>query len=95
MSPEGSLLFSFILRAPPALAGKLVFVQYLFALAVVEAVHQIYGDIGLRIKWPNDIYARVGTDSQPISERYKKVGGILVNSSYAGGDFTLVIGKFA
>jgi biotin--protein ligase len=39
----------------------------------------------VRVKWPNDIYGE--TD-----EGLRKVGGILVNSSYAGQDFTLVVG---
>lgn len=62
----------------------------------------------VRLKWPNDIYADFGTAStarsgknegaeqqsegEIWSKRYKKIGGILVNSSFAGGEFTIVIG---
>lgn len=61
---------------------------------MVEAVRKTpgYEDVGLRLKWPNDIYADVGTGEG--HERYRKIGGILVNSSYAGDEFTLVVGEF-
>lgn len=75
-----------------ALANKIVFVQYLFALAVVQALQNISGaeqGLGICIKWPNDIYV----DTKDSSQRYRKLGGILVNSSYQKGDFTLVVGQ--
>lgn len=90
MSPAGCLQFSLVLRLPLAQAKKIVFIQYLFALAVVEAVRSKagYEDVGMRVKWPNDVYGEV-----PGGE-LRKLGGILVNSSYAGDEFTLVVGKF-
>jgi biotin-(acetyl-CoA carboxylase) ligase len=74
---------------PQSLASGVVFVQYLFALAVVEAVRSRpgYEDVPLRIKWPNDLYI------QNRAGELKKVGGILVNSSFSGNQFTLVVGK--
>jgi biotin--protein ligase len=42
------------------------------------------------LKWPNDIYADMG-EGEGMS-RYKKIGGILVNSSFANGEFTIVTG---
>jgi len=75
-------------------ATKLVFVQYLFALAVVEACRddKVLGRTAgsrVRIKWPNDIYADVGLDGK---EDFRKVGGILVNTSFQGGKVEIVIG---
>ena len=91
VSPLGCLIFSTVVRCPAAMASKVVFAQYLFGLAVVEAVRGLVPELPIRLKWPNDIYADLGAD-KPRTERYKKLGGILVNSSWAGNEFTLVIG---
>ena len=94
LSPSGCLQFSLLLRVsrldlPPA---KLVFIQYLFGLAVVEACNSdaILGNIGkqVRLKWPNDIYA---APDSPMG--LKKIGGILVNTSFSGDLIDIVIGK--
>lgn len=42
------------------------------------------------LKWPNDIYGNVAAGNIP---EYRKVGGILVNSSFAQDEFTLVVGE--
>ncbi|OJT09986.1 Biotin--protein ligase, partial [Trametes pubescens] len=93
LSPPGCLQFSLLLRAPLSVlpAQKIVFVQYLFALAVAEACRDpiVLGADGarVRIKWPNDIYAELpGTGEQ------RKIGGILVNTSFGGGKVELVVG---
>jgi biotin--protein ligase len=67
-----------------------VYLQYIFGLSVVEAVRSLpgYEDLELRLKWPNDIYADLGG-----TQGLKKIGGILVNSMYAGKDFTVIVGK--
>ena len=64
------------------------FVQYLMALAVVESVRKRpgYEDIRLKIKWPNDIYLEQNDGS------VVKIGGILVNSSFIGGEVILIVG---
>ncbi|TCD67375.1 biotin holocarboxylase synthetase, partial [Steccherinum ochraceum] len=71
---------------------KLVFVQYLVALAVVEACRSpaVLGQDGgkVRIKWPNDLYVAEGEKG----EGKRKVGGILVHTSFQGGVTTVVIG---
>jgi biotin--protein ligase len=71
-----------------------VFVQYLFALSVVEACRDesVLGSRGkhIRLKWPNDLYAVVG----PKEEERKKIGGILVNTSFTGRKVDIVIGKY-
>ena len=92
VSPAGCLQYSLLLRVSLSQvpASKLVFVQYLFALAVVEACRHenILGKVGeaVKLKWPNDIYI--------VDEAEKrKVGGILVNTSFTGGTVSIVIGK--
>ncbi|KAJ3172391.1 biotin holocarboxylase synthetase [Geranomyces variabilis] len=56
ISPPGALMFSLaITHAVPTTA---VFVQYLMALAVVEAVKVLDAKLEVGIKWPNDVYAR-------------------------------------
>ena len=63
--------------------------QYLFGLSVIEAVRTLegYEDLDLRLKWPNDLYGDLGNMGG-----LKKIGGILVTSTYAGGDFNVIIG---
>ncbi|KAJ6588314.1 biotin-protein ligase [Mycena capillaripes] len=94
LSPSGCLQFSLLLRLSLSKfpASKLVFVQYLFALAVVEACRDesVLGEAAssVRLKWPNDIYAFLGD-----GEGAKKIGGILINTSFAGGNVDIVIGS--
>ncbi|GAA6062825.1 hypothetical protein JCM10212_002463 [Sporobolomyces blumeae] len=92
ISPAGCLQFSLVNRIALSESSRIVFVQYLFGLAVVEAVRTCpsYEKIGVCLKWPNDIYADMG-EGEGMA-RYKKIGGILVNSSFAGGEFTIVTG---
>jgi biotin--protein ligase len=58
--------------------GALPLIQYLAAMAVCEAVNpgRSNPDLDIRIKWPNDLYARCKGETD-----YRKAGGILVNSS--------------
>ena len=94
LSPAGGLLFSIHLQVSLAEvpASKLVFVQYLFSLAVAEAFRgeSVLGPTGIgksvRLKWPNDIYVVVDGDN-------KKIGGVLVNTSFGKGAVDLVVGK--
>jgi len=92
LSLSGCLQFSILLRVSLASfpANKLVFIQYLFTLAVVEASREknVLGKWGerLRVKWPNDIYALVG-------EEKRKVGGVLVNTNFSGGNVDVIIGE--
>ncbi|GAA5904307.1 biotin--[acetyl-CoA-carboxylase] ligase BPL1 [Sporobolomyces salmoneus] len=92
ISPAGCLQFSLVTRIALSESSRIVFVQYLFGLAVVEAVRSSpgYEKVGVCLKWPNDIYADMGEGEG--MERYKKIGGILVNSSFASGEFTIVTG---
>ncbi|KAJ3549407.1 hypothetical protein NM688_g5181 [Phlebia brevispora] len=94
VSPVGCLQFSLRLRVPLSHfpAARLVFVQYLFALAVTEACRDegVLGSWGdrVRIKWPNDVYVMGagGTD------RVTKVAGILVYTAFDGDAVDIIIG---
>jgi biotin---protein ligase len=96
LSPAGCLQFSVLLRSPPRLKpSSIVFIQYLFGLAVVEACRLALPGKGgdkVRLKWPNDIYAVV---QGPSGEEKKKIGGILVNTNFSGGQVDIVIGACA
>jgi biotin--protein ligase len=96
VSPPGSLMFSTVIRHSMSLAqsAPVVFIQYLAALAVVSGIASYdrgYSVVPVKLKWPNDIYA-LDPQSEEGKPSYVKIGGILVNSSYSGGDYTLVVG---
>ncbi|KAK9448834.1 biotin-protein ligase [Limtongia smithiae] len=104
VSPIGLLAFSIVIRHPIAIQAQapLVFIQYIASLAIVEAVNtygQGYDDLGVRLKWPNDVYARnpaydaaKAAHEQPLPPEYLKIAGILVNSNYSDGEYLLVVG---
>lgn len=95
LSPPGCLQFSLLLRVSLASfpGARLVYIQYLFGLAVVEACRssKVLGPFGdrVRLKWPNDIYA-MAENGVP-----RKIGGILVNTSFMGGSVDIIIGPSA
>lgn len=100
LSPLGCLQFSALLSIPLSFGPKIVFAQYLAGLAICEALDPIggvsgvggdKGGLGVRIKWPNDLYG-VWKDPKTGKEERAKLGGVLVNSTYADGGFKLVIG---
>lgn len=71
-----------------------MFVQYLAALAICDGLDED-GKLGVRVKWPNDIYAfaeGVGADTREGQKGKAKLGGILVNSSFADGQWRVVVG---
>lgn len=84
-SPDGCLMFSFktFLALPDGV--KLPLVQYLVTLALVRAIQAspVGGCVEPAIKWPNDVYTRDGK---------VKLGGVLCESSTAGGVFEIVTG---
>ncbi|KAB8302395.1 hypothetical protein EYC80_005817 [Monilinia laxa] len=95
VSPLGCLIWSLCMKHPMELGNKapVVFIQYLAAIAIVEAIHSYdkgYDTVPIKLKWPNDIYAQ--DPSKPGKKEYIKVGGILVNSSYSCGNYDLVVG---
>lgn len=96
VSPPGSLMFSTVLKHSISLSASapVVFIQYLAALAIVAGIQSYdrgYDKLPIKLKWPNDIYA-LDPNKDPKEKSYVKVGGILVNSSYSGGDYTLIVG---
>jgi biotin--protein ligase len=93
---------------PMAVGPKLVFVQYLAGLAIVQAIRTglgaEYAEVGrkVRLKWPNDIYAEVedgpGSEERKgvfkhLGKSWAKMGGILVNSQFERGVWSLVVGE--
>lgn len=92
VNPKGVLPVSTVLKIPVKSGSDfpLVFIQYLVPLAMVEAIKGYsgsrYSDIPVRLKWPNDIYAGWKDG------KYIKIGGLLVNTNYFDGQFTLVCG---
>ena len=91
LSPLGCLQFSLLVRIPPGMPLKgMVFIQYMFGLAVTEACRKVMpGQEGerVRLKWPNDIYA-LDEDG-----KRNKIGGILVTTNYVDNIMHVVIGE--
>jgi biotin--protein ligase len=86
---------STVINHPAHLATSrpVVFMQYLAALATVEAVKSYdegYADIPIKIKWPNDVYVRDPTKPNEVS--YVKIAGILANCAYSEGNSQVVLG---
>ncbi|OAA70668.1 Biotin--acetyl-CoA-carboxylase ligase [Cordyceps fumosorosea ARSEF 2679] len=96
LAPPGSLLFSVIINHPANLAASrpVVFIQYIAAIAVVEAIQSYgrgYENLQVKLKWPNDIYAL--DPSKPPSERsFVKIGGILSQCGYYDGSYQIILG---
>ncbi|KOS19981.1 Biotin--protein ligase [Escovopsis weberi] len=96
IAPPGSLLFSTVINHPAHLAASrpIIFIQYLAAIAIVEAIQSYdrgYGVMPVKLKWPNDIYALDPT--KPASAKsYVKIGGILAQCTYSDGSYQVVLG---
>lgn len=68
IAPPGCMILSSVINHPAHLAHSrpVVFIQYLAAIAIVEAVRGYdgrlkdgaYSDIPIKLKWPNDVYAQ-------------------------------------
>jgi biotin--protein ligase len=96
LSPPGCLQFSLLLDLPHSFpANKLVFIQYLAALAICDGL-DTDGKLGVKIKWPNDIYGEAeGIGGTVVGKGVKgkaKLGGILVNSSFVDGQWKVIVG---
>lgn len=94
VAPPGALMFSTVLHHSFQLSqsAPVIFIQYLAALAIVRGVQNYapgYEKVGVKLKWPNDIYAQLpGSPGNPVV----KIGGILVNSNYSGATYDVVTG---
>ena len=85
ISPLGSMCLSFYfsVQQNTIVGSKLPFVQYIAALATVQAAIEVCGpSLPVTIKWPNDIY----------SENNVKIGGVLVNCSTNNDKCNLCVG---
>lgn len=109
LAPPGCTIFSTVVNHPAHLAQTrpVVFVQYLAAIAIVEAVRDYdgrghgrtggaYADLPVRLKWPNDVYAqdpeRPWRDEKRTQANWVKIGGILTNCAYSAGNYQMVVG---
>jgi len=83
VSPAGGIAISMDVRVPAAEPERLTFVQYLAAMAAVDAIRmeKNWEHVPLRIKWPNDVYVRGS-----------KIGGVLCEAVLRGGEFHIVVG---
>ena len=79
-SKDSSLTFSLILTPSMEVGHNYSFYTALGALAVINAIKQINGEIDPKIKWPNDILIEG-----------EKVCGILVEASWIGNKIERVI----
>ncbi|GAX75825.1 hypothetical protein CEUSTIGMA_g3268.t1 [Chlamydomonas eustigma] len=89
-SPKGCLMMSAISRL--AIPGAWApFINYVVSLAVVQGVEDAVkvveprlptSSLGIRIKWPNDIYSTAGL----------KLGGILIHTTWSSDSFNVVTG---
>lgn len=104
IAPPGCMIFSTVINHPAHLAQSrpVVFIQYLAAIAIVEAVRTYdggaaYSDLPVKLKWPNDVYAQdpenPWKDAATKKEaNYVKIGGILTNCAYSNGAYQMVVG---
>ncbi|KAG6094788.1 hypothetical protein E4U30_003036 [Claviceps sp. LM220 group G6] len=96
IAPPGALMFSTIINHPAYLAASrpVVFLQYIAAIAIVEAIQSYgagYENLPVKLKWPNDIYALDPT--KPASSKtYVKIGGILSQCGYYNGAYQIILG---
>ncbi|KAI1814207.1 class II aaRS and biotin synthetase [Poronia punctata] len=93
ISPAGCLLMSTVINHPAHLAASrpIVFIQYLAAIAIVEAIKTYdkgYETVPVKLKWPNDIYA----EDPRNPSAHVKIGGILSNCAYSAGSYQIVLG---
>ncbi|KAI1822081.1 class II aaRS and biotin synthetase [Xylaria intraflava] len=96
VSPAGCLVMSTVINHPGHLATSrpVVFIQYLAAVAIVQAVKSYdkgYERLPVKLKWPNDIYAQDPRDPS-TARTYVKIGGILSNCVYTAGSYQIVLG---
>lgn len=81
--PAGSVALSIAVRIPRDSPERLNFLQYVAALAVADAVasEPSWQETCIRIKWPNDVFAR-----------NVKIGGVLCEATVRNGEFHVTVG---
>ena len=90
VNPIGVLAVSGVIRLKQnECPHSLVFVQYLISLSIVKAVNSFLPngtDIGIRLKWPNDIYILKQNNVR------EKTGGVIVSCNLYTNEYVLVFG---
>lgn len=81
--PAGSVALSIAVRVHRDYPERLNFLQYLAALAVADAVasEPAWSETSIRIKWPNDVFAK-----------NVKIGGVLCEATLRGAEFHITVG---
>ncbi|CCG82966.1 putative Biotin apo-protein ligase [Taphrina deformans PYCC 5710] len=102
VSPTGVLSFSTILHHVPIKgqpAESIIFIQYLLSLAVSESILKLRPKLGIKIKWPNDIYLAIPETQKNVTgaimvagRSYAKVSGSLITTSWYGGKYVMTLG---
>ncbi|KAL1888996.1 biotin holocarboxylase synthetase [Sporothrix stenoceras] len=108
LAPEGQLILSTVINHPHRFGSgsgmggtsgnrPVVFIQYLAAIAIVEAIHAYapgFEALDVKLKWPNDIYALDTTSPRKEGEApgYVKIGGILSYCAFQNGHYQVVLG---
>lgn len=87
-SPQGCLMFSFQFTHNDG--STLPLLQHLVAVALHRAIRACAPSSKVSIKWPNDIYGK--SRGGGPDEQWRKVGGILCQSSYWNNQFVITCG---
>ncbi|KAJ2994863.1 biotin holocarboxylase synthetase [Globomyces sp. JEL0801] len=74
ISQQGCLMFS--LRIIHSHPNSIIFLQYLFGLAVVEAIKSLpnCSNFPIHLKWPNDIYVKLGEELKKVGAFHLTIG---------------------
>ncbi|KAG2049086.1 class II aaRS and biotin synthetase [Suillus hirtellus] len=101
--PSSGKTNDFSFNCPTIVPSNLVFIQYLYALAIIDACHVLNPGSEwahkVRLKWPNDIYGLFPSSQHSPASNSKstpeprKIGGVLINTSFGGGVADVVIGS--
>lgn len=95
VNPIGVMAVSGVIRIPQSQCNQpLAFIQYITSLAVIRAINSFLpqgADIGLRIKWPNDIYIKL--DDEKKTDSLAKIGGVIVSCNIFANEFVIVFGS--
>ncbi|XP_054733910.1 biotin--protein ligase [Anastrepha obliqua] len=86
LSPLGCAMFSIQLHISldSPLGGRLPLLQHIVGLALVNTFrgNEVYKDLNIRLKWPNDIYAN----------GVQKIGGLIVKTTIFGSKIIANLG---
>jgi BirA family biotin operon repressor/biotin-[acetyl-CoA-carboxylase] ligase len=91
--PAENLYVSILIRLEQSQFQHLIKLNLALGIAIVKACHE-FGATEARIKWPNDVWIPVSSSNNNTSEygQYRKLSGMLVNSSQYGNQLVAVCG---